>query len=772
MANFDNYLPCEQYENAQESAKYPGFRAWQNENDGQWYFAAVTNKGRVVLRSEAYTSEAGRDNGIESVLRNRDLEERYSVEPGEDGHWYVVLKAANHQEIARSCPYDSEAAAQKGIKMCFSTYTERSTSGISDNYLPCDYYKDNAESGKYPGFTAWQGVDSGQYFFAAVTNKGRVTLRSEAYTTEAARDNGIESVMKNRDIEERYKVVQDEADGLWYVVLRAGNNQEIARSCPYDSEAAAQKGVKMCFSTYAERSSTGVVDNYLPCDAYAGAPDDDKYPGFKSWFDADTNSHYFAAVTNKGRVTLRSEAYTTEAARDNGIESVMKNRDLEERYKVVQDEADGLWYVVLRAGNNQEIARSCPYDSEAAARAGIAHSFSTYSERAASSGRIEDYLPCEAYHDHAPTSYEGFTQFQDAESGLHYFAMVDKSGKVVLRSEGYTTAKSRDNGIESVMKNRDIEERWSQEKDEDGRYYMSLKAGNRQEIARTCPFGSEGALMGWWMPFAAGAFAWGRADSDKAASAPAFAAAAAPAVLESTPPPPPPPVVVNTKTEAPPPITTYRDADAGAAAGGGDWWKWLLGLLLLAGLLWLLLRGCDGCGKTPPPPPPPPAAAPAPVDTAAKAATPPPPPPAPTCSCSGNADALFNLDASASPKSLTRLGTNPEFGNSHGLSPEQFFQKLQSAAQKNGVDKRFLDRVYKGMGYPEGFAAAKASQFSAVEVSPGTVGNMGYSKAHKTVYARLDAQGQDLLAFRIKSANGCDMHFMKTCGNHFFYCPK
>jgi uncharacterized protein YegP (UPF0339 family) len=471
MANLDNYLPCERYDDAPDHGNYPGFHAWHEADSDHWYFAAVTNKGRVVLRSEGYTTEAARDNGIESVMKNRDLEERYKIVQDEaDGNWYVTLRAGNNQEIARSCPYGSEADATEGMAACYSTYTERST-GIIEDYLPCEYYAEQAKSEQYDGFSAWQGVDSGLYYFAAVTNKGTVVLRSEGYTTEKARDNGIESVMKNRDMEERYKVVQDETDGFWYVSLRAGNNQEIARSCGYDSEAGAWDGQKMCLSTYRERSaSSGVSDDYLPCESYAGAPASEKYEGFNTWQDAESGSYYFAAVTNKGRVTLRSEAYTTEAARDNGIESVMKNRDLEERYKVIQDEEDGHWYVILKAGNHQEIARSCAYDSEAAAMAGIKASMSTFKERDAA--HIEDYLPCEAYHGKEATTYEGFTQFQDEESGLHYFANVDKGGKVVLKSEGYKTASSRDNGIESVIRNRDIEDHWSQKHDDDG-YYMS-----------------------------------------------------------------------------------------------------------------------------------------------------------------------------------------------------------------------------------------------------------------------------------------------------------
>jgi uncharacterized protein YegP (UPF0339 family) len=597
MAQLDNYLPCEAYAAATESSKYAGFNAWLDSDTGSHYFAAVTNKGSVQLRSEAYTTESARDNGIESVMKNRDTEDRYKVvqDPADD-QWYIVLRAGNNQEIARSCAYDSEAAAMAGIATCFSTYTERSSStGIIDDYLPCETYAAAPESSKYAGFNAWLDSDTGSHYFAAVTNKGSVQLRSEAYTTESARDNGIESVMKNRDTEERYKVVQDPADDQWYIVLRAGNHQEIARSCAYDSEAAAMAGIATCFSTYTERSSsTGIIDDYLPCEAYAAAPESSKYAGFNAWLDSDTGSHYFAAVTNKGSVQLRSEAYTTESARDNGIESVMKNRDTEGRYKVVQDPADDQWYIVLRAGNHQEIARSCAYDSEAAAMAGIATCFSTYTERSSSTGIIEDYLPCEAYANKpAAADYEGFTQFQDETTGLHYFAMVDKNGHVVLKSEGYKTPASRDNGIESVIRNRDIEERWIKSKDDEG-HYLSLRAGNHQEIARTCDFDSEGAMMGWWLPFAAAAYAWGRSDIEKAVPV----AAVVEKISAVPTPPPAPPVVISTKKEAaappPPPVAAYREVEsAAAAAGGSNWWKWLLPLLLL-GLLWLL-RGCDGC---------------------------------------------------------------------------------------------------------------------------------------------------------------------------------
>jgi hypothetical protein len=105
------------------------------------------------------------------------------------------------------------------------------------------------------------------------------------------------------------------------------------------------------------------------------------------------------------------------------------------------------------------------------------------------------------------------------------------------------------------------------------------------------------------------------------------------------------------------------------------------------------------------------------------------------------------------------------------LSPEEFYNKIKKAYADNEVDKVFLDKIYKSMGY-EGFKDAKADQFSAVVLPQGTSGKLGYSKAHKTGCYTLPDDEYHRKAFHIKSANGCDLHFMKTCGNHFFFCKK
>lgn len=774
MAEFDNYLPCDQYHAAPASEKYPGFKSWFESDTNAWYFAAVTNLGRVVLRSEAYTTESARDNGIESVNRNRDIEARYSVIQESDGKWYIILKAGNHQEIARSCPHDSEAAARADIAFCSSTAIETASGRIED-YLPCESYAGQTPAEKHPEFVTFQDETDQQYYFAQVSKSGEVQLRSEGYTTAASRDNGIESVIRNREIEERYSVRQNDDDQQWYVSLKAGNHQEIARSCPYDSEA----GALLLIKNILHPQHAAIVEDYLPCASYVGHSFAEKHPGFTTFTSPETGQHYFAMLDGHGSVILRSEAYTTPGARDNGIESVLRNRDIEERYNIVEE--DGLWYVCLKAGNHQEIARSCGIVSKAAAEGHLLHCYSKAALQKIASGTgeiTEDYLPCTAYENKQPSHVEGFTIFQDESTKLHYFAMLGDDGKIALKSEGYKDPKRRDNGIESVIRNRGIKDHWRELEGEHG-HYMSLRAVNHQEIARSCHYKDKGMMLAWFAPLLAAHANWDKdaEPEDKTALA-AIAAAAVPVVsgalaANDKSAAAPKKVVVTDKPAAavPPPVSSYTNAPVEATASGNDWWKWLLAALLLLGLLWLLMRGCEGCGskKTAMDTPAPVTATPAPAATPPAATA--PAPVVASCNCEAQTDPVFRSN-SGTPKSLHRLGTNPEFGNSHGLSPAEFFAKLQTRHKENSTDRTFLDRMYKAMGYTNGFKDAKAEQFTAVELPAGTVGNIGYSATHKTLYARLDTEGKDLMAFRIKSANGCDLHFMKTCGNHFFFCGK
>ena len=132
--------------------------------------------------------------------------------------------------------------------------------------------------------------------------------------------------------------------------------------------------------------------------------------------------------------------------------------------------------------------------------------------------------------------------------------------------------------------------------------------------------------------------------------------------------------------------------------------------------------------------------------------------------------AIFNVDNSATPKALNRLGTMPEFGDSHGLSANQFFEKLQARYSSSATDKAYLNYLFKSMGYSNGFADAQSYMFSEDVLPVGTRGILGLGEQHHYAYSVLPSNDRDRQAFRIQSANGSVVHFMKTCGNYMYAC--
>jgi uncharacterized protein YegP (UPF0339 family) len=495
------------------------------------------------------------------------------------------------------------------------------------------------------------------------------------------------------------------------------------------------------------------IDGYLPCESYEGHTDSPG-EGFITFIGNDAEN-YFAMVAKDGSVLLRSEGYPTTAARDNGLASVQKNREIKERYKIEQE--DGQWYVTLKAGNHQEIARSCPFASEADALArfsflkeGSTADFAwniapvaavaaiAASDVSKKSENVEDdYLVCGEYRDRiADSKLAGspdFVAFQH-KNGKYYFGVLNAAGELRLRSEGYPTVAARDNGIASVKKNIDIKERWSKEENR-GFYFEVLKAGNHQEIARSCPYKTAAEI-----------------DAKPFAAAAAVAAVAAATTVETK------------KEEYRAPVADTYVAEE-TSGGIGKWLPWLIGALLLGGLLWWMLKGCEK----------PKVEAPVEtiqVDTTAVADTTVAAPVVAatgTCSCSGNTESVFNLPTDKVAKKLPRLGTNPEFaryGDIHKMTGAQFLELLKSRAAKSSVDKAFLDRITKAMGYSNGIADVTEANISETIFPLGTKGNLGWGAAHNTAYDELPDNERDRMAFKVAGNGACSIYFMKTCGNH------
>ena len=381
-----------------------GFDSIKGE-DKQNYFILKDASGSPVLYSQGYSSGTTRENGIKTVIKNSIEETRYE-KSDQNGKFSFILRAGNRQEIAKSPEFETKEqrdtalawllantrsyAEQYGvvyetqkvitentesftidmpnpISVEANPETKPNTNMQIDSYLPCESYAGHSES-PAEDFRIFQNPENKEHYFTMLSKSGKVVFRSEGYPTTAARDNGVASVQKNRELRERYFVIED--GGKFYLILKAGNHQEIARSCPFDSQeelfglypfmVAGSTAAISFDDSVSEDLSDREIDDYLPCEAYKGH-EDSPADGIRT-FEKD-GEYYFSVVNSDGDVIMRSEGYPTKGARDNGVASVIKNREIKERYAEIEE--DGLHYIILKAVNHQEIARSCPSKDKA-----------------------------------------------------------------------------------------------------------------------------------------------------------------------------------------------------------------------------------------------------------------------------------------------------------------------------------------------------------------------------------------------------------------------
>ena len=697
------------------------------------------------------------------MIKNGFIPARYERKEA-NGKYSFVLRAGNRQEVARSVAFDSAEARDAAISwmegsvrnyatqygiterditttttesfmidmpapaapvavagaLAASALATTKSAANHDEYLDCDAYKNHEET-QIDDFVTFKNEADGLHYFAMLNDKKEVLFRSESYSDTGSRNNGLKSVQTNRDIQERYKVIEE--DNQHFVVLRAANNREIARSCPFESQAAL-------FGLFP----------WLQTGAAAG--------GFP----------WLAAAAGLGVLGMAGAASATRLAAD-----------------VPEIEIPATEIVAPEGAET-----AVPIAAIAPAIIGAA---------AITTGGINaKYLDCDLYKKHNDTLKDGFVKFRNNANGLHYFAMLNDKKEVLFRSEGYAESGARNNGIKIVKDNRDNKNRY-QTIEENDQQFVILKTANNREIARSCPIKDKAgvfALFPWLAAGFVGAFPWAAAAATGVAAS-ATAVGGATAAVGGTAAAVGGATAVGATAVGATSVGATGAAVGGAAGAGAvgqgclRWLPWLLGALLLAALLWWLLKGCakpapagaavadttavigNGSTAITPVAPEDSLAATAKPTAAATAA-------ALACDCAAQTDPVFNLNQGLTAKVVLKLGSNPEFGNSHGLTPTQFYEKISAKYKTNDVDKKFLNRIFKAMGYANGFKDASAGLFTDVVVPRGTIGNLGYNVLHKTQYSELQPNNTE--AFRIKAANGCDLHFMKTCGNHFFYCEK
>lgn len=236
MNREDNYHPEDRYQEYLPAKD--GFARFRDPDNGQWYFAFY-HKDQLWLRSEGYSSESLRDAGIKAVRKYMKDDKNFRVRMLPDGKWVLDLMAPNNKEIARSVRFASDHEARAMLPTAVADRDRDKARRMEmkprqkDDYLNCMDYR-GRHSLEFPDFITFE--KNKEFYFALVDAKNTVLLRSEGYRNERSRDRGMQLVMKYRKDRDRYKV--EEHFGGYFVILRAGNNREIARSCAVNGDEA------------------------------------------------------------------------------------------------------------------------------------------------------------------------------------------------------------------------------------------------------------------------------------------------------------------------------------------------------------------------------------------------------------------------------------------------------------------------------------------------------------------------------------------------------
>jgi uncharacterized protein len=84
--------------------------------NGEYQFNLQAGNGQTILSSEGYSTKSNCENGIESVKRNAQDDNKFSRENSTNDKFYFNLKATNGQVIGSSQMYQSEASRDNGIE--------------------------------------------------------------------------------------------------------------------------------------------------------------------------------------------------------------------------------------------------------------------------------------------------------------------------------------------------------------------------------------------------------------------------------------------------------------------------------------------------------------------------------------------------------------------------------------------------------------------------------------------------------------------------------
>ena len=88
------------------------------EEDGSYTACLYANNGELMLRSEAYSSESGAKNGINTIKKNAEAR-NFVVKQDKNGNFYFKLLSGNNRLVCTGEAYSSRSSCESSIESVF-----------------------------------------------------------------------------------------------------------------------------------------------------------------------------------------------------------------------------------------------------------------------------------------------------------------------------------------------------------------------------------------------------------------------------------------------------------------------------------------------------------------------------------------------------------------------------------------------------------------------------------------------------------------------------
>lgn len=99
---------------------------------GEYRFRLKAKNGQNILASEGYSTKSACENGIDSVKKNATDESKFEKKTTDGGKFRFNLKSGNGQVIGTSQSYDSEAGRDNGIQSVMNNAPEAEVKEVKE----------------------------------------------------------------------------------------------------------------------------------------------------------------------------------------------------------------------------------------------------------------------------------------------------------------------------------------------------------------------------------------------------------------------------------------------------------------------------------------------------------------------------------------------------------------------------------------------------------------------------------------------------------------